>query len=299
MATRRTPPPQPQQAKLTPDQMRKGIVRLERLIPEIEGFDASQLTKRFGPEQRALETRIEGALDSVFGHDTVERKRYRRAESLDHGSVTMYVGGYGSGPDQGALARKNVEEGKRAVVQVLQGAIQWLKDEIGDADTGTDEMATESDQRAGTLSRKIFVVHGHDDGIREAVARLVERLGFEAIILKEQANQGRTIIEKIEANSDVGFAIVLLSPDDVGGKVGGAQAPRARQNVLLELGYFIGKLGRSRVCALTTSNGMELPTDFAGVVWEPYDDAGGWKQTLARELQAVGFDIDWNKLMRP
>ena len=276
--------------------MRKGIARLERLIPEIESFDATRLTKRFGPEQRALQTRIEGALDSVFGPASVERKRYSRAESLDHGGMTMYVSGYGAEPDQGALARKYVAEGKVQAVQVLREAIQWLKDELADAEP---EISSETTlQQRGPLSRKIFVVHGHDEAMLNGVARFVERIGFEPVILKEQASQGRTIIEKIEAHSDVGFAIVLLSPDDVGGKVGTDQKPRARQNVLLELGYFMGKLGRSRVCTLAAGGGMEIPTDFAGIVWQMYDEGGGWKVALAKELEAADYEIEWNTVMR-
>lgn len=146
-------------------------------------------------------------------------------------------------------------------------------------------------------SSKIFVVHGHDEGAREAVARFLERLGFEAIILHEQANRGRTIIEKVEANGDVGFAVVLLTPDDEGCVKGGKPAARARQNVLLELGYFIGRLGRDKVCALKKGE-VDIPSDFAGVVWEPMDAGNGWKQALGRELQAAGHLIDWNKVMR-
>lgn len=147
------------------------------------------------------------------------------------------------------------------------------------------------------FSRKVFIVHGHDDGARETVARFLERIGLEAVILHEQANQGRTIIEKVVANSDVGFAVVLLTPDDEGCVKGGALEPRARQNVLLELGYFIGRLGRDKVCALKRGT-LEIPSDFAGVVWEAMDSSGGWKQGLARELEAAGHSIDWNKVMR-
>jgi hypothetical protein len=148
------------------------------------------------------------------------------------------------------------------------------------------------------MSRKVFIVHGHDEGMREAVARFLERIGFEAIILHEQANQGRTVIEKVIAHGDVGFAVVLLTPDDEGGKKGETAHPRARQNVLLELGYFVGRLGRERVCALKRGD-LELPSDFGGVVYEPFDAGGGWRQSLGRELQAAGFDVDWNKVMRP
>lgn len=147
------------------------------------------------------------------------------------------------------------------------------------------------------LSKRIFIVHGHDEGPREAVARYLERLGLEPVILHEQANKGRTVIEKVEANSDVSFAVVLLTPDDEGCAKGGNSEPRARQNVLLELGYFIGKLGRDRVCALKRGH-VEIPSDFAGVVWETFDDGNGWRLALARELEAAGHSVDWTKINR-
>ena len=145
-------------------------------------------------------------------------------------------------------------------------------------------------------SNKIFIVHGHDGEARESVARFLEGIGYEPIILHEQPNKGRTIIEKVESNSDVGFAIVLLTPDDEGCAKGGTPEPRARQNVLLELGYFIGRLGRDRVCALKKGK-LDIPSDFAGVVWESME-SGSWKQSLSRELDAAGYAIDWNKVMR-
>lgn len=291
MATRK-PPPAPAQANLTVEQMRKGIVRLERLIKEIEDFDATILTKRWGPEQTALETTITGTLASVFGHETVEYRRYAQATGLDNGSVSMHFGGE---PRDGSHeARQYVTEGKVAAVQILRSAIKWLHDEIGDA--ADSAPAAVPARVAISPSQRIFIVHGHDEGARQTVARFIERIGFEAIILSEQASQGRTIIEKIEAHDDVGFAIVLLTPDDVGGKAADSLRPRARQNVLLELGYFIAQLGRERVCTLAKGE-LEIPTDFAGVVWELLDDGGAWKTALARELKAAGYAIDWNKVM--
>jgi predicted nucleotide-binding protein len=144
---------------------------------------------------------------------------------------------------------------------------------------------------------RIFIVHGHEDAPREAVARFIQALGFQPIILHETPNEGRTVIEKVEAHGDVGFAVVLLTPDDQGCVKGGTPEPRARQNVVLELGYFIGRLGRNRVCALKRGE-LEIPSDFGGVVYEPFDAAGGWKQKLGRELKAVGYEIDWNTVMR-
>jgi predicted nucleotide-binding protein len=146
-------------------------------------------------------------------------------------------------------------------------------------------------------SNRIFIVHGHDGEARETVARFIGNIGFEPVILHEQASRSRTVIEKVEANSDVGFAVVLLTPDDVGCAKGGTPEPRVRQNVLLELGYFIGLLKRENVCALKRGD-VEIPSDFAGVVWETMDAGNGWKQALGRELQAAGYTVDWNKVMR-
>ncbi|MDO8772061.1 MAG: nucleotide-binding protein [Burkholderiaceae bacterium] len=151
----------------------------------------------------------------------------------------------------------------------------------------------------GPKSNNVFIVHGHDGEARESVARFLGNIGLTPIILYEQANRGRTVIEKVEAHSEVGFAVVLLTADDEGRVKGATELePRARQNVLLELGYFIGRLGRENVCALKRGT-LEIPSDFAGVVWETMDAGAGWKQVLGRELSAAGYEIDWNKVMRP
>lgn len=143
---------------------------------------------------------------------------------------------------------------------------------------------------------KVFIVHGHDNAAKQEVARLVERLGLEAIILHEQVNRGKTIIEKIEEYSNVGFAIVLYTPCDEG-KVKGTTdlKDRARQNVVFEHGYLIGKLGRERVSALVRGD-IEKPNDLSGVVYIDMDYAGGWKFSLAREMKSVGYEIDMNKI---
>lgn len=149
-----------------------------------------------------------------------------------------------------------------------------------------------------TDQTRVFIVHGHEEAPREMVARFLEKLGLEAIILHEQTNRGMTVAEKLEAQGDVGFAVVLLTPDDVGRSVkDAADQPRARQNVLLELGYFVGRLGRDRVCALRKGP-VEMPSDYVGVVYTEFDEAGGWKSALARELDAAGYDVDFNVVMK-
>lgn len=147
------------------------------------------------------------------------------------------------------------------------------------------------------LKKDVFVVHGHNEGIREGVARFLEKIGLNAIILHEQPNNGRTIIEKFEDHSNVSFAIVLLTGDDVGRKrtdTESANQSRARQNVIFELGFFIGKLGRKKVCAIYES-GVELPSDYQGLLYVNYDVTGSWKLQLAKELKSGGMPVDLNK----
>jgi predicted nucleotide-binding protein len=159
------------------------------------------------------------------------------------------------------------------------------------------EVKSGLDKKPSLRDDTVFLVHGHNEGVKDSVARYLERLKLKVIILHEQPNEGRTIIEKFVDFSDVGFAIILLTGDDRGSKLDlpyDKQLPRARQNVILELGYFLGKLGRRRVCALYQP-GVEIPSDYQGVLFLILDDAGAWKLQLARELKAAGLPVDLNK----
>lgn len=146
-------------------------------------------------------------------------------------------------------------------------------------------------------SNSVFLVHGHDEGAKHAVARFLEQLGVEPVILQEQINRGMTIIEKFEEfAARAGFAVVLMTPDDFGYPVGKEEEKRhrPRQNVVLELGFFAAKLGRAKTLVLTKGD-VEMPSDILGLVYEPIDRAEGWKMRLARELKAAGFKIDLNR----
>ncbi len=144
----------------------------------------------------------------------------------------------------------------------------------------------------------IFIVHGHDDAAKESVARFIEQLQLRPIILHEQANQGRTVIEKFEDHSNVGYAVVLLTPDDLGAAKNEPEkrTARPRQNVVFELGYFIGKLGRNRVCALY-KEGVDIPSDYRGVLYVSMDDKGAWKLSLTKEIKQAGIVVDLNKVL--
>lgn len=150
------------------------------------------------------------------------------------------------------------------------------------------------------LSNNIFIVHGHDTAMRDAVSIYIHKLGLTPIILSEEASGGsKTLIEKLEGYKDIGYAIVCLSPDDMGCEYltkeeqmkGFDLMTRARQNVIFELGYFQGCLGRENVCPLNKQV-QELPSDYTGVVWVNFDDNGAWKLKLVRELTKAGFSID-------
>lgn len=147
-------------------------------------------------------------------------------------------------------------------------------------------------------SNKVFIVHGHAEAPKQSVARLLEKLKLEPVILHEQSNKGQTIIEKLERNTDVAFAVVLLTPDDVGCAVSEQPnlKPRARQNVILELGYLTAKLSRSRVCAVVEGS-VERPSDFDGVLYVPMQANESWKFQLAKEMKDAGLPIDLNKVI--
>lgn len=197
--------------------------------------------------------------------------------------------------------------------ETLNKRIEWLRSlverlDLIDEQPGIEPMKVLPLPSSMTLevkaatTNKVFLVHGQDEEAKAIVARFLSGCGLEPIILHEQPNGGRTIIEKFESQADVGFAVILMTPDDVGGLRTGSEIAsdelraRARQNVILELGYFVGHLGRSRVAALKKGD-VELPSDIAGVVWTPMDTADAWKMSLVRELKNAGYEFDVAKAL--
>jgi predicted nucleotide-binding protein len=296
MATPLDPP------HLTIEQKRRRIERLQECIEDLEAFDPQQVQKRFGvPEVLALEAAIDGALSAAFGHGTPAYNLYKRAAKLDHGGAiaasTLRLAAARHGvpvnidAQRAHEAQRIFSDGKDQSIGLLQQAIRTLEHEIADA------VLTPAAAPVYRDGNQVFVVHGHDEAALQAVARFLEQLGLEAIILREQPDAGRTIIEKFEdCAADVGFAVVLLTPDDLAGPViSPAAASRARQNVIFELGYFAGKLGRGRACLLRKGE-IEIPSDLYGVIYTDMDAADGWKIKLVRELKAANLDFDANRM---
>lgn len=151
---------------------------------------------------------------------------------------------------------------------------------------------------ARTDPTTVFIVHGRDEAAKLAVHGFLRDVtSLNPVILHDQANAGRTIIEKFEDHAAAAaYAVVILTGDDAGGVIGGDQQPRARQNVIFEFGFFVAALGRGRV-AILYKDGVELPSDIDGVAFIPLDDAGAWRLPLARELKAAQLPIDADKLL--
>lgn len=183
----------------------------------------------------------------------------------------------------------SVVNGNRYVKDVTKEVLK----SIGGLSTGVGEVESLTAVRD---KQSVFIVHGRDHLAKVEAARFVENLGLRAVILHEQVSAGNTIIEKIEEHSNVGFAIVLYTPCDLGGLADAdVQKARARQNVVFEHGYMISKLGRGNVCALVQGD-VELPNDISGVVYIPLDTQRAWQYSLAKELRASGYSIDMNKI---
>jgi predicted nucleotide-binding protein len=144
---------------------------------------------------------------------------------------------------------------------------------------------------ASRSPNRVFVVHGRNEAARASVVEHLRRLGLEPIVLHDQPNMGRHLLTKLIQEAElVTFAVVIMTDDDVGGASRASLSPRARQNVILELGYFIAHLGQARVCALITP-GLETPSDFDGIVYIRMDSDDRWRRELTRELQAAEMPI--------
>lgn len=266
-------------------------MQIEKIQPSLPPERAAQLIKRQidqidgllelaynDPEVRKWDNMTEQILIKSFGkpHDNLSD-----FFSARHGGVVR-MGMY---PDELQL---EYQENLTKCKKLLEGFIEQL-DLF--AEPIIDKSQTEDKK---DLSKKVFIVHGHDDTAKSELALIISSLGFEPIILHEQANEGMTLIEKLEKHSDVGYAFILLTPDDVGSSANQRENlhARARQNVVFEFGLFAGKLGRNRVCCIYKGD-IELPSDLHGLVYIPFTNSINEKQIdIIRELKAAGYQIN-------
>lgn len=239
-------------------------------------------------------TRI--SIQNIFGIDSTNLEEFQRVSFSPRRPPAIVVGG-GTPPPR-LDYEKAYKTGLENADWLLESMIEEIEEHWFDDESDYDPSGTL--QNGQLDSNSVFVVHGRDEGARESVARAIEQLELEVVILEEQPNRGRTVISKFrEESADIGFAVVLLTPDDEGRQQGNANEmrPRARQNVVLELGYFLAALGQNHVCALVKGD-LELPSDYDGVVYIQMDDRGSWRFLLVKELNAAGFKVDANKLLK-
>ncbi len=249
--------------------------KLKGIIDEIDDLYEKGV-RSSEPSFEAWKTKAERFLVKKFGQDSFEHNKFKKTSF----SLNIYFDS--TSPSEFVKACR---KGLQTTREVFAEYLEEIKEESVSVVQNVSALDSAFD--------KIFIVHGHDGELKQSVARIIEKQGIDAVILSEQANQGRTIIEKFEGYSDVSGAICLFTADDIGkAKSSLEDKYRARQNVVMETGYFMGKLGRNRIVILADS-GIEMPSDLSGVV---YSDTANWQIDLLKELRAMGYNVDFNKL---
>lgn len=249
-----------------------GYEKLKKLYDEIDNLIKQRVTSDT-PSFITWRTKTERTLNSIYGNGK-ELEDFLQTNF----SVIIFTDDEN---DYVNACKYGLEETKA----VLQAYLDELEEE---------EHTQPNINRTKTFSHKekAFIVHGHNAELKQEVARMLEKQNITAIILSEQVNGGTTIIEKIEKYSDIDVAICLFTADDIGrGEKEQENNKRARQNVVFETGYFMGKLGRQNIIILADS-GIEIPSDLSGIV---YTDNAHWQIEVLKELRSMGFDIDMNK----
>lgn len=254
-------------------------------------------------ENKELLQQYKDDVDTLRYNDEVHLDRIRRKGRMLIRNVYTNKSGYLSdfdrirfypsyAPADESALRRAWGSGKDKIINLINIMIEE-ESIFGSRVENQSEIKSKSTKK----NNRVFIVHGHDDNSKVNVARFIEKLGLEAIILHEQASMGKTIIEKFEEHASSScFAIALLTADDVGypqNKEREAK-PRARQNVIFELGYFCGALTRKNVSVLY-KEGVEIPNDYLGVVYTHLDEGGAWQLQLAKEMKSAGIDFDMNR----
>jgi predicted nucleotide-binding protein len=279
------PPPIQIREFATIEEIDTAIGKVRRRLDEVRQLE-SEHVRHDDPRVAQVESNIRYMIRDVFSENSPEYLEHGHYEIIGLPPISM-------GDDEASESyyQGYFTMGMIRTVAMLENLIRRLGERKADL-----RQAPPTRTETSYSTTDVFVVHGREEGAKETVARFLEHLGLRPVILHEKPNKGRTLIQKFEDYSTVGFAVVLLTPDDHGSLREGSEGvlqPRARQNVILELGYFLGKLTRARVAALHWK-GVEIPSDYDGVVFIPFDEVGGWKLLLAKELREAGLAVNMN-----
>lgn len=252
--------------------------KLKKIIDETDELIKKDITNS-DPEFEAWGMKVKRFISNQYGVNSLEMKKFN-ATSFSIRSWT-----FDTPKEEIHRMRVNsCRDGLKTTKAILETYLEDFLDETGNYVSLKSNISKDTS--------KVFIVHGHDGELKQSVARIIEKQNIKAIILSEQVNNSMTIIEKFEKNSDVGCAICLFTADDIArSKSASEEKPRARQNVVFETGYFMGKLGRERIVIISDSD-IEIPSDLAGVV---YTNTQNWQVDLLKELKSMGYNIDFDK----
>ncbi len=230
------------------------------------------------PSWVAWTTRVTSVISKMFGEDSAVFQILRSAQSV------MTLGNYSD----------KFEHAKSHYIAALENALTVLtEDTFGELISRKNAIAPHD------LTNKVFIVHGHDTVAKNDLEAILREMGLDPVVLHRQVDAGKTIIEKFEEHADVGFAFILLTPDELAFLVSEKEAPeheramefRARPNVIFEFGYFVGKIGRSRTCCLYTGD-VSLPSDLNGLLYKKYTSSvEEVAYSIQKELKAAGYNL--------
>lgn len=276
--------PEPvQPPQLSPD---KGIVLIKRQIEAGEKIIAG--TKIDEAEYRGWENATRNYLHKAFGFSHPNADRFKE------------IGRIWTAPFDASPAYWD-----SVFREFLRDQLVCLRSYIGELETELEffQPTSESNQSEAIaknpISRKVFIVHGHDQALKTDVERFIHQIGLEPVVLHRQPDKGQTIIEKFEENSNVGYAFILLTPDEFAYTAdqekladgSRTKEKRARPNVIFEFGFFVGKLGRQRVCCIY-KEGVVLPSDLTGLIYKRVADSiDSQAYSIIQELKAAGYKI--------
>jgi predicted nucleotide-binding protein len=239
-------------------------------------------TSSFTPEWIAWQIKVKSVIEKLFGKNSSQSQAIEDA-------LAIPIRGYGI---------NKFKQCRSYIIGVLQVAIETSKDDV------FGELQSDSAIAPGKLSNKVFVVHGHDEVAKSDLEIILREIGLDPIVLHRKADQGQTIIEKFEKHADVGYALILLTPDEVSylkkydacSDDERVKELRARPNVIFEFGYFVGRLGRSKVCCLYTGD-VALPTDVSGMIYKPYSaNVKEVAYDIIKDLKASGYQLNMHKI---
>jgi predicted nucleotide-binding protein len=234
------------------------------------------------PAHKTWKAKADALIEAALGKDSETLRSFR--ELRYH--VGIWTGAPGEAEQDARYFANRVDD----AAALIEAAIYQLE---------LQESPEEEPVATIGLDGPIFVVHGRDDARKYELMRLLNRtVENDAVVLHEQVNSGATVLEKFEQHAQMAsFAVVLLTADDEGRLRATSDdlKPRGRQNVIFELGIFVGLLGRARVAVLKDAD-VEIPSDLGGLAYISLDPGGAWRHDLLKELEAAGIKVDFGRI---